>query len=287
LRTILLTIAALICFAFNSILCRLALGGGSIDPASFTLIRLVSAAAILFLIVALTSKEGSLPARKKKGSVVSAVYLFVYAIAFSFAYLGLTTATGALILFGCVQATMLIYGLVRGERPGAMEWAGLALALAGLVYLVLPGLESPPLVSSLLMATAGIAWGFYTLRGRGSTDPVAETAGNFKFAVPMVVLASIPFAASIGISPRGAILAVLSGAVASGIGYSIWYAALRGHTSSSAAVVQLSVPVIAAAGGLILLGESLSIRLVIASILILGGIWLAVNGAARAKREAV
>ncbi len=287
MRTILLTTAALICFAFNSILCRLALGAGSIDAAAFTSIRILSAASVLTLILLIAgSREGAgFAQRVKRGNLLSSFLLFAYAITFSFAYLGLTTATGALILFGCVQATMLIVGLIRGERPGILEWAGLAVALGGLVYLVFPGLESPPLFSSLLMAAAGIAWGFYTLRGKGSSDPVAQTAGNFLFAVPMVIVASLPFAVSISISFRGAVLAGLSGAVASGIGYSIWYAALRGHTSSSAAIVQLSVPVIAAAGGLAFLGESLTVRLMIASVLILGGIWLAVKGSARVKRS--
>lgn len=285
LKTFLLTSAALVCFAFNSILCRLALGAGQIDAAGFTLIRIASAAAVLSLIILLTNggSKGTITERLRRGNLFSAFFLFAYAICFSFAYLGLTTATGALILFGCVQATMLIYGLVNGERPGMLEWIGLAVALGGLVYLVFPGLESPPLISSLLMAAAGIAWGFYTLRGKGSSDPVAQTAGNFILAVPFVVLASIPFTGGLFVTPYGVLWAVLSGAVASGIGYSIWYAALRGHTSSSAAIVQLSVPVIAAVGGLLLLSEVLTLRLVIASVLILGGIWLAFRGKNRKK----
>ncbi|HUF03790.1 MAG TPA: DMT family transporter [Aridibacter sp.] len=244
------------------------------------MIRIASAAAVLSAIILLTRSRdrGGLRGRFTRGNVLSAFFLFGYAICFSFAYLGLTTATGALILFGCVQATMLIYGLAKGERPGALEWIGLAVALGGLVYLVFPGLESPSLISTLLMAAAGIAWGFYTLRGKGSSDPVAQTAGNFILAVPFVLLASVPFVGGFFFTSYGVLWAVLSGAVASGIGYSVWYAALRGHTSSSAAVVQLSVPVIAAAGGLVLLNESLSVRLAIASVLILGGIWLAVKG---------
>jgi len=214
----------------------------------------------------------------KKGSRLSALFLFAYAITFSFAYLDLTTATGALILFGCVQATMLISGLVAGERPGPLEWTGLAVSLGGLVYLVFPGLESPPLSGSLLMAAAGVAWGLYTLRGKGSEDPVAETAGNFRYAFDLALIAAVPFAASLSISFTGALLAATSGAVASGIGYSIWYAALRGHTSASAAIVQLSVPAIAAFGGLVLVGETLTARLLIASFFILGGIWLALKG---------
>lgn len=285
LKTFLLTVAALVCFAFNSILCRMALGGGHIDAASFTLVRVISAALTLSLILAFTSGRSRLFERQKKGSLVSAMFLFAYAAAFSFAYLGLSTGTGALILFGCVQATMLIIGIVGGERPGALEWTGFASAIGGLLYLVLPGLQAPPLGSSLLMASAGISWGFYTLRGKGSRDPVAETSGNFVFAVPMAIVASLPFAGSMEISAEGAVLASLSGAVASGIGYSIWYTALRGHTSSSAAIVQLSVPVIAAFGGIVLIGEVVTLRLAIASVLILGGIWIAVKGRIRGRKQ--
>ncbi len=173
---------------------------------------------------------------------------------------------------------MLIYGLVSGERPGALEWWGLVIALGGLVYLVFPGLESPPLLGSFLMAVAGIAWGFYTLRGKGSSDPIGQTAGNFLIAVPFGIAAAIPFLSSVSISYEGAFWAILSGAIASGIGYSIWYAALRGHTSSSAAIVQLSVPVIAAIGGLVLVAEAITLRLIIASALVLGGIGLALCG---------
>ena len=285
MKITLLTIAALTGFAFNSILCRLALGSGSIDAPNFTLIRILSAAIVLSLLLVTTTKRSKLSERRGKGNFLSATFLFAYAITFSFAYLGLTTATGALILFACVQATMLIFGLVKGERPGPLEWVGLVVALGGLVYLVFPGLQSPPLASSLLMGAAGVAWGAYTLRGRGTKDPLAETTGNFVFAVPMVILATLPFVTTSFVTPKGALLAALSGAVASGIGYSIWYAALRGHTSSSAAIVQLSVPVIAAAGGLFLLGETLSVRLVVASVLILGGIWLAVVGRKKIKQD--
>lgn len=285
LKIFLLTVAALVCFAFNSILCRMALGGGHIDAASFTLIRVVSAALTLSLILAFTSGKSRLFERQKKGSIISAFFLFAYAAAFSFAYLGLTTGTGALILFGCVQATMLVYGLVKGERPGALEWTGLFAALGGLVYLVFPGLESPPLASSLLMGAAGVAWGFYTLRGKATEDPVAVTSGNFVFAVPMAIIATLPFLATEFITVRGVLLATASGAVASGIGYSIWYAALRGHSSSSAAIVQLSVPVIAAFGGVLLIGEAVTLRLAIASALILGGIWLAIRGRIRGRKQ--
>jgi len=269
------TIFALVCFAFNSILCRLALKSDEIDAPLFTLIRLVSGALALFLIYSLFGKKQS---EKGRGNWISAAFLFLYAICFSFAYLGLTTATGALILFGSVQLTMILSALFKGERPHLPEWLGLVLAFGGLVYLLLPGLEAPPHVSAALMIVAGIAWGFYTLRGRGSTDPLADTAGNFARCVPFVALAAAPFYAQFHLSVKGALLAVLSGAVASGIGYAVWYTALRFHTATRAAVLQLSVPAIAAAGGVVFLAESVSVRLFAASALILGGIGLVIFG---------
>ena len=272
MKIFLLTAFALTAFAFNSILCRMALATGEIDAASFTVIRLVSGTVTLAAIILATGKTRSLA---KNGNWASAFFLFAYAIAFSFAYLGLTTATGALILFGCVQLTMFGVSLYGGVRPGVLEWVGLVVAFTGLVYLVLPGLAAPPLMNALLMAAAGIAWGFYTLRGKGSEDPLADTAGNFLRSVPMVMMIGAVFISSIQISGRGAILAILSGALASGIGYSVWYAALKHHTPTRAAVLQLSVPVIAAVGGIVLLSETASIRLLIAAALILGGIGLA------------
>lgn len=268
-----LTIFALVAFAFNSILCRVALGTEAIDAASFTVVRLLSGAATLVLIF---SVFGRIKAEKKRGNWLSAFFLFAYAICFSFAYINLTTATGALILFGCVQATMIVSALVKGERPGIWEWLGLFVALGGLVYLVFPGLASPPLFSSLLMALAGVAWGFYTLRGKGSANPLADTTGNFLRSVPMVVLVASPFLPNIHLSPKGILLAVLSGAVASGIGYSVWYAALKFHTATRAAILQLSVPVLAAIGGVVFLSEIISVRLILATILILGGIGFAI-----------
>ncbi len=269
------TIFALVCFAFNSILCRLALKTDEIDAPSFTAIRLVSGAITLFVILSFLGKKDT---PKAEGNWVSAVFLFAYAICFSFAYLGLTTATGALILFGSVQLTMIIFALVKGERPRVLEWLGLILAFGGLVYLVFPGLESPPVLNSILMAFAGISWGFYTLRGRGSTNPLADTAGNFTRSVPFAVLIALPFLAQIHLSLKGILLAVLSGAIASGIGYSVWYAALKFHTATRAAVLQLSVPAIAALGGVVFLAESVSMRLILASLLILGGIGLVIVG---------
>jgi drug/metabolite transporter (DMT)-like permease len=269
------TAIALVAFAFNSILCRMALRTGEADAAGFTLVRLVSGALSLIAISYFVGKGKSL---RERGNLFSAFFLFAYAICFSFAYVGLTAAAGALILFSSVQFTMIAVALFRGERPGALEWLGLVIALGGLVYLVFPGLSSPPLFASLLMAVAGIAWGFYTLRGKGSADPLADTAGNFIQSVPMVVIATIPFVSRLNLSTRGVILAILSGAIASGVGYTAWYAVLKHHTSTRAAVLQLAVPMIAAFGGVMLLSEGMTNRLLIAAALILGGIGMTIFG---------
>jgi drug/metabolite transporter (DMT)-like permease len=267
------TALALIAFAFNSILCRMALHGGEADPAGFTFVRLLSGALTLIVLSYFFSRQNGI---KGNGDVLSALFLFGYAICFSFAYLGLTAGTGALILFGSVQLTMILVALIRGENPKPLEWIGLVLAVGGLAYLVWPGLTSPPLNSSALMAGAGVAWGAYTLRGRGSSSPLADTTGNFIFAVPAALIALIIYWQNFHLSREGIVLAVLSGAVASGIGYTVWYAALKDHTATSAAIVQLSVPVIAAAGGILFLSEMGSLRLYIAAALILGGILLAI-----------
>jgi drug/metabolite transporter (DMT)-like permease len=273
MKAVFYTIFALACFAFNSILCRLALGMDLIDAAGFTAVRLVSGASALFFIFLLFGGKENIT---RQGNWVSAFFLFAYAICFSFAYLGLTTGMGALILFGSVQATMIVSAIAAGERPQLLEWTGLLIALAGLVYLVLPGLGSPPVFSSILMAFAGVAWGFYTLRGRKSANPLGDTAGNFIRTVPMIVLASLPFLSQIHYSKRGILFAVLSGTVASGVGYAVWYAALKFHTATRAAILQLSVPVLAAIGGVVLLSEYITIRLLAAGFLILGGIGLAI-----------
>jgi drug/metabolite transporter (DMT)-like permease len=254
----------------------MALRGGEADAAGFTAVRLTSGAVALIVISYFFSKGKTLNATR--GNWISAAFLFAYAICFSFAYIGLTAAVGALILFSAVQFTMIAVALFRGERPHRLEWLGLLIAVAGLVYLVFPGLSSPPLLASVLMASAGIAWGFYTLRGKGSNDPLGDTAGNFIRSVPMIVLAAIPFFSRINLSTRGFVLAVLSGAVASGIGYTVWYIALKHHTATRAAVLQLSVPVIAAFGGVLLLSEVMTTRLLIASALILGGIAMTIFG---------
>lgn len=275
MKIIFYTIIALVCFAFNSILCRLALGNETIDAVSFTTIRLISGALTLLLISFIYNQK---QVELKRGNWFSAFFLFAYAICFSFAYLQLTTATGALILFSSVQLTMICLALIKGERPQIIEWIGLALAFGGLLYLVFPGLSAPPIFYSILMILAGIAWGFYTLRGKGSENPLAETNGNFIRTIPMILLLSLPFLAEIKLSNKGIILAILSGAIASGIGYSVWYAVLKYHTSTRAAILQLAVPAIAAVGGVIFLAEDFSLRLILASSLILGGIGLAIIG---------
>jgi len=198
--------------------------------------------------------------------------LFAYAAAFSFAYIGLTAAAGALILFGAVQVTMLLAGLAQGERLGRQQWAGLIVALSGLVYLVLPGWQAPPIWAAALMAVAGAAWGIYSLRGRGSANPIVATGENFLRTLPMVALLCLVAVRVMDISWQGVLLAALSGAVTSGLGYVLWYAALRDLSATRAATVQLLVPVLAALGGVIFLSEQITLRLVISSLLIIGGV---------------
>lgn len=272
-RAVLLTSVALVAFAANSILCRMALGGARMDPAGFTAVRLGSGAATLWLLLAVRS--GGLP--RLEGHWASAAALFTYAGAFSLAYVSLDAGTGALILFGAVQLTMLLAGLRAGERPRPAEWLGLGLALAGLVVLVRPGISAPAPVGAALMAAAGIAWGVYSLRGRGSREPLRNTAGNFLMAAPVAVLL-VPFAGGAGDwTASGVALAVASGALASGVGYAVWYAALPALTATRAALVQLLVPVLAAAGGVALLSEAIPLRLPVAAALVLGGVALAVT----------
>jgi drug/metabolite transporter (DMT)-like permease len=271
LRVAALTTIAMFAFAGNSLLCRVALKGTSIDPATFTSMRVLSAAVMLWLIVRM--RKGS---HQPGGNWISAFALFTYAAAFSFAYVSLAAGTGALLLFGAVQATMIGFGLARGERLRAQQWAGLALALAGLVGLVLPGISAPPLLASLLMLSAGVAWGVYSLRGKGSANPGATTAGNFLRAVPFAALVSLAMLAHLSLDRTGLLYAALSGALTSGVGYVIWYAALKELKGATAATVQLSVPLITAVGGIALLAEPLTMRLVLSSIAILGGIALVI-----------
>ena len=267
------TAFALIAFAANSVLCRLALGQGAIDAASFTTIRLVSGALVLLLVNA----AGKTGAAVDRGNWPSALMLFLYAVTFSFAYISLNTGTGALILFGSVQATMIIFAVVKGERLRLWGWLGLFAGLAGLTYLVFPGLAAPSPSGAALMAAAGISWGIYSLRGRGSVSPVAVTKDNFLRSTPFVVLISLVFFQDLDITFKGAFLAALSGGLTSAIGYVIWYAALRDHSATSAALVQLLVPVLAALGGVVLLSEALTMRLLLSSAMIIGGVALALT----------
>lgn len=270
-RVLLLTALALLAFAANSLFCRAALRDTAIDAATFTTIRLVAGALTLWLIVMFRRGGPGLA-----GDWRSAAALFAYAIAFSLAYRSLTAAAGALLLFGAVQMTMTGYGLWRGERMRGLQWLGLSVALAGLAGLLLPGLSAPPLGGALLMIFAGMAWGMYSLRGRGSGDPVSATAGNFLRTVPLTLICSLLLLDTARWDVVGAAHAVASGALASGIGYAIWYAALPGLKASTAATLQLSVPLIATFGAIIFLGEQLTLRLVLASVAVLGGIALVI-----------
>lgn len=270
-RVIGLTALTMIAFAGNSLLCRVALKHTRIDAASFTTIRLISGAVMLWLVVRVRHGKGS-----GNGNWLSAFGLFAYAAGFSFAYLSLTAATGALLLFGAVQATMIGHGIWSGERLLRMQIVGLVLALGGLVGLLLPGLSAPPLSGSVLMLSAGVAWGVYSLRGRGAGDPTKVTAGNFLRAVPIAAALSLLMYRGASLDSAGFGYAVSSGALASAIGYALWYTVLPALKATSAATVQLSVPVIAAMGGVIFLGESITTRLVLASAAILGGIALVI-----------
>jgi drug/metabolite transporter (DMT)-like permease len=270
-RVVALTVLTMIAFAGNSLLCRVALKHTSIDAAAFTTIRLLSGALVLWLVARVFRA-----AESGKGNWRSAFALFAYAAGFSFAYLSLPAATGALVLFGAVQATMIGYGIWTGERLRGLQLAGFVLALGGLVGLLLPGLSAPPLSGSILMLGAGIAWGVYSLRGRGAGDPTRVTAGNFLRAVPFAAVLSVLTHHGAALDSAGVGYAVASGALASGIGYAIWYSVLPALRATSAAIVQLSVPPIAALGGILFLGEALTPRLVLTSIAILGGIGLAI-----------
>ncbi len=272
-----LTLLALAAFAGNSLLCRAALSRTHIDPASFTTVRLVSGALVLWLLARLRGSTG-------KGNWLSALALFAYAAGFSFAYLRLPAAAGALILFGAVQASMIAHGLWSGERLRPVQFVGVLLAAAGLVGLLLPGLFAPPLASALLMLGAGIAWGVYSVRGKGARDALGVTAGNFLLAVPMALALSAALLPSASFDPAGSWYAFLSGALTSGLGYAVWYTALPFLKSTTAAVVQLGVPVIAALGGVALLDEPFTLRLLAASMAIIGGIALVVLAGKRDPR---
>ena len=258
----------MIAFAANPLICRLALGQQLIDAASFTSVRIISGAVTLSLVM--------LPRWRGRGRGVadwrSVSTLFIYMVFFSFAYRSLSASTGTLLLFAAVQFTMFIAAMRDGEHFSMLSWAGLFLAIAGLIYLVSPGITSPDPLGAVLMVIAGAAWGGYSLAGRRAADPLQSTAINFIYAVPFALIVSLLSMDTIFYTRTGLVLAMASGAIASGLGYAVWYAALKGLTASHAATVQLSVPTIAACGGILFLAEPVSVRLVVASALTLGGI---------------
>jgi drug/metabolite transporter (DMT)-like permease len=284
----------MIAFASNSLLCRAALKQTNIDAASFTFVRIFSGAVALGLLMNVRrrvlvdrtvtplgqgfscSSAVTRHSLRRYGNWLSALALFAYAVGFSFAYTSLSAGTGALLLFGAVQATMILWGLHEGERLSTIQIVGFVLAVTGLVVLVLPGLSSPPLNASILMLGAGIAWGIYSLRGKRETNPANVTAGNFVRAVPFVALVSIIMLPWNHLDSLGMTYGVISGGITSGLGYVIWYSALQGLTAARAATLQLSVPVLTATGGIVLLSEPITLRYVLASIAVLGGIALVV-----------
>jgi len=313
---LILTLFAMIAFASNSLLCRAALKQTNIDAATFTFVRIFSGALALWLVMKMRiwlivdrtatpladcsetrvrfpsppsspKGKGDLFSLREKvrmrvldwkdaGNWISAVALFAYAAGFSFAYTSLLAGTGALLLFGAVQATMILWGLYKGERLNAIQIVGFIAAVTGLVVLVFPGLSAPPLIGSILMLGAGVAWGIYSLRGKGERNPASVTTGNFVRAVPFAAALGIIFAPWENYNLAGINYAVISGAVTSGLGYIIWYSALPGLRAASAATVQLSVPVLAATGGILLLGEPITVRYMLVSVAVLGGIALVV-----------
>jgi drug/metabolite transporter (DMT)-like permease len=285
MSTYLLGLIALVAFAANSVLCRIALHTTSIDPATFTTIRIISAAVFLSLLVLLRSVQASSSANSltkqqslrylwQQGTWSGMLALFAYAALFSFAYIELTAATGALILFGWVQFTMLVVGFYQGARFTLWQWLGFILAVVGILALFLPSATQPDLWSAILMAGAGIAWGIYSLLGKGVKQPLLMTQGNFLKSVPLTLLLSIALFSSWSIDMSGVLLALGSGILASGVGYAVWYAVLPNIQATEAATMQLSVPVIATIGGVVLLDEPLTLVFVLAACAILGGIFL-------------
>ena len=296
LMTFVLTAVALVAFAANSVLCRLALGGEAIDPWSFTAVRLGTGA--LALVALTVGRRRRLAAGRDEESAESgfletslvdrwaewkrAGYLVLYALPFSLAYVTLDTGTGALLLFAAVQLTMIVLGLRAGERPRSLEWLALLGAAAGMVYFVLPGVTAPDPFGAALMVAAGVGWGLYSIAGKSAADPAVATADAFLRSALVVVPVTAIAWSLLAITPYGLLLATISGVLTSGIGYVLWYAALGHLSATRAALVQLSVPIIAAAGGVAFLAEVVTLRLVIASVVILGSIALGVA----ARREA-
>ena len=276
-----LALLALLAFAANSVLARLALGSGRIDPASFTAIRLTAGALVLWLLLQRQAAPAASGARSARW--IGAALLFLYAAPFSFAYLSLPTGTGALVLFGAVQLTMIGAALRSGERPRPREWIGLLLAMAGLVYLNVPGIGAPEPSGVALMALAGVAWGLYSLRGRTAGPPLRRTAESFIYAMPFgIVLAAITMSQA-HLSTPGVLAAVASGALASGGGYAAWYAVLPSLSATRAGTIQLAVPVVAAVAGTAILGERITLRLVVSGVAILGGVGLAISSRSSAN----
>jgi drug/metabolite transporter (DMT)-like permease len=293
-RIFILTLLAMIAFASNSLLCRAALKETSVDPATFTFVRIFSGALALWLVMSVRrtlianttatplvdsfSNPALVPrcSSLRYGNWISALALFAYAAGFSFAYTSLSAGTGALLLFGAVQATMILWGLHKSERLNTIQIVGFIVAVTGLVVLVFPGLSAPPLTASILMLGAGVAWGVYSLRGKGERNPASVTTGNFVRAVPFAAALSIIFVPWTHVNLAGVTYAMISGSLTSGVGYVIWYSALPGLKAASAATVQLSVPVLAATGGILLLGEPITMRYMLASVAVLGGIALVV-----------
>lgn len=285
MKIALYTTLALLAFAGNSILCRLALDEGTSDAGSFTAIRLLSGIIVLALIMKIT-QGGSTSTLTSRGSWKASFMLFVYAVTFSYAYVSLETGVGALILFGSVQITMISLGLISGNKLNYVEWLGVIIAFSGFVYLVMPGVTAPSLTGFILMSLAGIAWGLYTLAGKGSVNPLRDTFFNFSRTLPLVIVLSAVTIQYSTISQQGILLAVLSGGIASGLGYTIWYAALGGLSTTQAAVVQLLVPVLAAVGGVLFADEQFSFRLLLSSILILSGVLAVILGRYHSEQKA-
>jgi|TARA_B110000037_G_scaffold167679_1_gene189931 drug/metabolite transporter (DMT)-like permease len=269
MKIFILTSLALIAFAANSVLCRLALGNNVIDASSFTIIRLLAGAIVLFCIVLFSKGKTS---TTSKGSLLSSFMLFLYAITFSFAYLSLDTGTGALILFGAVQITIIIHTLLSGNKLRPLEWLGVIISFLGFIYLISPGVSSPSIIGFILMTIAGISWGIYTIKGQTSKNPLRDTTYNFIKTLPFITILYIATMTQSNYSTEGILLAVIAGGVTSGIGYTIWYMAIRGLSSIQSAVLQLLVPVIAAFSGVIFISEIITVRLTVSSILILGGV---------------
>jgi len=289
-QTFIFTTLALLAFAANSVFCRLALGDNQIDAGSFTIIRLLSGSLFLGLFLAVKSyyfkpQLGSqsenfseaINYKKSRGSWLSAIWLFIYAITFSYAYIQLDTATGALVLFAVVQLAMLLIGLINGRKLSVAEWLGLFLAVAGFIYLLAPQVTSPSLIALILMSIAGVSWAFYTLAGKKSIDPSRDTIFNFLRTLPFIAILALLNIEYTYLTNEGVINAIFSGVLASAVGYLLWYQALTALRHNVAAVVQLLVPVLAAIAGFILLNESVSIVFLISSAMILGGILLVIK----------